>query len=162
MRVIVLQHFPALNRMPDTLDKEKIGDSKKREQREEQSQSRYLHTEARGALKGRVEPSRASKGPFYACGRKGSVKLSYRAVYFFISRLDPIARARARPIFLDAERVVFAADGFPDSGFMACQHALIRACERAANKKNSTRDRHAKSKRSRAILGNRRERGNAE
>lgn len=91
-RVTVLRHFPALNRMPDTLDKEKIGGSKKREQREEQSQSRYLHTEARGALKGRVEPSRASKGPFYACGRKGSVKLSYRAVYFFISRLDP-ARA---------------------------------------------------------------------
>lgn len=126
MRVKVLRHFPALNRMPDTLDKEKIGRSKKREQREEQSQSRYLHTEARGALKGRVEPSRASKGPFYACGRKGSVKLSYRAVYFFISRLDPVARAR--PVFLDAERVVFAADGFPDSGFMACQHALTRAC----------------------------------
>jgi len=111
--------------MPDMLDKEKIGGSKKREQHEEQSQSRYLHTEARGALKGRVEPSRASKGPFYACGRKGSVKLSYRAVYFFISRLDPVARAR--PIFLDAERVVFAADGFPDSGFMACQHAFICA-----------------------------------
>lgn len=112
--------------MLDTLDKEKIGCSKKREQREEQSQSRYLHTEARDALKGRVEPLRASKGPFYACGRKGSVKLSYRAVYFFISRLDPVARAR--PVFLDAERVVFAADGFPDSGFMACQHALTRAC----------------------------------
>jgi len=33
------------------------------------------------------------------------------------------------------------------------------ACERTANKKkNSARDRHAKSKRSRAILGNERER----
>lgn len=85
----------ALNRTLDMLDKEKTGGSKKRGQLEEQSQSRYLHTETRGTLKGRVEPSCASKGPFYACGHKGSVKLSYRAVYFFISRLDQAARGRS-------------------------------------------------------------------
>lgn len=33
------------------------------------------------------------------------------------------------------------------------------ACERATNKKNSARDRHAKSKRSRATLSSERERG---
>lgn len=72
--------------------KEKTKDSKKREQPGEQSQGTYLHTVARGR-NARVEPLRASKGPFYACGRKGSVKLSYRAVYFFISQANPACRA---------------------------------------------------------------------
>lgn len=137
MRIIAVQHFAALNRMPDTLDKEKIGDSKKREQREEQSQSRYLHTEARGALKGRVEPSRASKGPFYACGRKGSVKLSYRAVYFFISRLDPVARARGRS-FSTRKGWFLRPTDFPIAVLWRVNTPLhAPACERAANKKKT-------------------------
>lgn len=159
MRIIILRHFPALNRMPDMLDKEKIGGSKKREQHEEQSQSRYLHTEARGALKGRVEPSRASKGPFYACGRKGSVKLSYRAVYFFISRLDPVARARGRS-FSTRKGWFLRPTDFPIVVLWRVNTPLyVPTCERATNKKNSARDRHAKSKRSRATLSSKRERG---